>query len=301
MSTSTEIETSSPTGVNLVCWKMWGGNKRTVTPVQIPGLTGVLHAQPHESERGGDLYYLSACGSGSVARLCIADVTGHGQAVATFSASLEGVFGDHIHRENPAKVLHEVNRRTVTDNLDLVSTGICLSYNSLNGRLALSNAGHPHVLLCPNNSKHWQALKIAAPNDGKLWNIPLGIDTTARYKIEKRTLRPGDRLLIYTDGLTEAADSQGNGFAQDLLNMPVPDAPPNVIAAKLQAALDRHTRTDSNTEGHTNESATPPHDDITFLILQVLPYQRTNRYTLLLRNNWPRLREWFRKKRRATV
>ena len=87
MQESQETTTTAPQ--ELVCWKVWGGNGQVDAPISIPGLRGQLYSRPCGSDRGGDVYYLSACGSGALARLCIADVTGHGSSVATFSAWLE--------------------------------------------------------------------------------------------------------------------------------------------------------------------------------------------------------------------
>ena len=50
---------------------------------------------------------------------------------------------------------------------------------------------------------------------------------------------------------------------------------PEEIAASILQALD----------AHTGEHASP-HDDVTFIVLEALPYQRSNRYALLVRNNW---------------
>lgn len=278
MNAESSVATPAEHGVNLVCWKVWGGNRRVIAPVSIPGLRGVLHSLPKDSDRGGDLYFLSACGSGAVARLCVADVTGHGAEVAEFSASLEQIFGSQIHRADPSTVLREVNRRTVNRNLSLVSTGVCLSYNSLNGMLSLSYAGHPYVLLCRRRDTRWIPVTFDAPSQQAFWNIPLGIERKARYQVGKIKVEPGDRLLVVTDGLTEARDANGQAFARVLQNRSwgaEAGALPEDIAVSILQALD----------AHTGEHASP-HDDVTFIVLEALPYQQSNRYALLARNNW---------------
>lgn len=278
MSAETSLASHAEEGVNLVCWKVWGGNRRVIAPVSIPGLRGVLHSLPKDSDHGGDIYFLSACGSGAVARLCVADVTGHGAEVAEFSASLEQTFGSQIHRADPSTVLREVNLRTVSRNLSLVSTGVCLSYNSLNGMLSLSYAGHPYVLLCRKGDTCWIPVTFDPPAQQAFWNIPLGIERKARYQVGKIKVEPGDRLLVVTDGLTEARDASGEAFARVLQNRSwgvESGALPEDIAASILQALD----------SHTGEHASP-HDDVTFIVLEALPYQRSNRYALLVRNNW---------------
>jgi phosphoserine phosphatase RsbU/P len=185
-STNASTQTESPPATELVCWKVWGGNGQADVAVSIPGLRGQLYSRPCGSERGGDLYYLSACGSGALARMCIADVTGHGESVATFSGWLEEVFGKHIHRASPAVVLREVNRRAADRGLEVMSTAVCLSYNSLNGHLAFCNAGHPHVRLCRAGERNWQSLSVPEISAGQLDNLPLAVVSGAGYTIGRQ-------------------------------------------------------------------------------------------------------------------
>jgi len=274
----------SEESVQLVCWKLWGGNFRTVTPVSIPGLRGVLYALPQDTDAGGDLYYLSACGSGAVARMCLADVVGHGGEVAKFSAGLEQVFGQQIHRENPSAVLREVNRRTITGNYDLMSTAVCLSYNSLNGTLRYANAGHPALRVWRKATGRWEPLRVESQSKVALVDIPLGVEAGAAYANATTQLHPGDRLLVFTDGLTEARDADGRLFGETIWSH---GALRNTsVSAREQGeaiveALSRH---------RANDEAD---DDISFALLEVLPYQASNRYSLLIKNNWRRFKAWM--------
>lgn len=285
MDTTVKDEFPGEGEAQLVCWKVWGGNRRASTAVSIPGLRGVLHALPKEGDTGGDLYFLSACGSGAIARLCLADVTGHGSGVAEFSAALGRVFGDQIHRENPALVLREVNQRTVTRNLDTISTGVCLSYNSMNGTLLYANAGHPHILLRRAGTAGWETLTLSPPDNAAFWNIPLGVDKDARYQVGKVKLHPGDQLLLVTDGLTETRAPDGTLFGYQLMKQAQPaGASPELTANHLLDALRAHA-----------SDPDQRHDDVTFTVLEVLPYQRSNRYVLLVRNNWRKVLRPFRR------
>ena len=93
-------ETATPDGsesVGLVCNEVWGGNRAFYGPVERPGLRGVLFSQASDGTRGGDVHYLSVCGSGLISRACLADVTGHGESVAAIS-----------------QTMHDLLRRSVT-------------------------------------------------------------------------------------------------------------------------------------------------------------------------------------------
>ena len=272
---------AAPPTQNLVCWKVWGGNGKAEVALSIPGLRGYLYSQPCDSERGGDLYYLSACGSGALARLCVADVTGHGESVATFSGWLEEVFSRHIHRASPSGVLREVNRRATARGLEVMSTAVCLSYNSLNGHLTFCNAGHPPIRLCRRGENAWQPVTIHDANERRLFNLPLAVDAEVRYTLGTLRLNPGDRLLVHTDGLTEARDSAGRQLGESLWDqgqLPGSDAPVPAIMEAIQAAVTAHMAGQPD-----------PHDDVTVMVLEVQPYQTSNRYALLLKNNYDRL------------
>ena len=265
----------------LVCWKVWGGNKRIRTPVMIPGLTGMLHSSPVGSDSGGDVYYMSACGSGAMARLCIADVTGHGAEVSTFSSWLEEVFSAHIHRANPASVFKEVNRRAVRRGLEVMSTGMCFSYNSCNGKLSYCNAGHPPMRICRRGSTEWKPLKVSEPTGSGPGNIPLGVRENAVYSLGHIKLEPGDMLLLHTDGLTEAMDTAGKQLGHQLWaegELSGSDVLVETITGEIHERYLKHL-------GGADKST----DDLTYIVLQALPYQQSNKYTLLVKNNINRL------------
>jgi len=246
--------------------------------VAMPGLSGVLHAIPKDSRIGGDLYYLSACGAGITARMCIADVRGHGEGVADFASWLERVFSAHMNRHSPSGVLREVNRRAVKRGLSLMSTALCFSYNSLNGRLIFSNAGHPQLRVCRAGTEQWESLEAPARGASKPWNVPLAVTADARYSVGKTRLKAGDRLLIHTDGLTEAHDAGGRQLAETLWRsgcIPGSGASAREIASGLIGALNGHLAVPGDAD-----------DDVTFTVLEVLPFQRGNRITAYYRNNF---------------
>ena len=272
------VESAPP----LVCWKVWGGNRRINTPISIPGFSGALHSTPIGSDRGGDLYYMSACGSGALARLCIADVTGHGSEVATFSTWLEEVFSANIHGANPSAVLKKVNQRAVSRGLEVMSTAICFSYNSCNGKFSFCNAGHPRIRICREGSHSWEMLALESRNKTAPWNIPLGITNDTVYELGQTRLKPGDILILHTDGLSEAMDSNGKQLNETLWETGnLPDS--SLTVADIANAIQKKY------EGHIGNDETPK-DDMTFIVLKVSPYQKSGKYVLLLKNNLERLR-----------
>src|ERR1700678_1864814 len=73
----------------LACLELRGGNHSAACSAELPGLAGWVSCRPlRPSPRGGDLYYLSACSHGVIARVAIADVSGHGEVVSAAAVRL---------------------------------------------------------------------------------------------------------------------------------------------------------------------------------------------------------------------
>ena len=270
--------------IELVCWKVWGGNKRANIELSIPGLEGVLHANPYQSAKGGDLYYMSACGSGAVARFCLADVSGHGEIMAPISEWFEKAFSKQIHRENPNDVLCAVNEQAVASSFQGFSTAICASYNSLNGNFQYCYSGHPYIRIRRNGSEQWQELNYTVPDSAELRNLPLGVSSATKYSIGRTKLEPGDQLVLFTDGLCEARDEHGIQIGTTIWEQ----LPPCNTAAKL---LDSVLQQVYEWIGYKKELE----DDLTIISFDVQPYQRGNKYSLLLRNHlWAKMRNLLR-------
>jgi sigma-B regulation protein RsbU (phosphoserine phosphatase) len=272
--------------VELVCWKVWGGNERADIELAIPGLEGILHANPHQSsEKGGDLYYMSACGSGAVARFCLADVSGHGETMAPVSEWFETAFSKQIHREKPSDVLSAVNERAVASSFQGFSTAICASYNSLNGNFQYCYAGHPYIRIRRNGSDQWQELESTVSNSTDMWNLPLGVSSVSKYSVGSTRLKPGDQLVLFTDGLYEAKNEHGVQIGNTIWGR----LPPRSTAANLLDSILEQSQKFIGSE-------TEIEDDLTIITFDVQPYQRGNKYSLLLRSHlWAKIRNLLRK------
>src|SRR5947209_1051592 len=81
----------------LACLEVRGGNHLAAYAAELPGLAGWVSCQPLQpSPRGGDVYYMSACSQGVMARVVLADVAGHGEAVSTAAGRLRGALRQHV-------------------------------------------------------------------------------------------------------------------------------------------------------------------------------------------------------------
>ncbi len=150
----------------------------------------------------------------------VLDVSGHGVASALKSVTLSHLLspvqnqssilrkkikGSSTFQINsPAKVLHQLNQQFPVD----METGqfFTLIYGILNietYEFIFSSAGHPDPVLIRNSSN---------PTTLKSSNFPIGFTEEVAYNDYKVCLEPGDRLFLYSDGITEAKESNGEEF-----------------------------------------------------------------------------------------
>jgi hypothetical protein len=93
------------------CMEVWGGNVGVERHFHVPGLDIWLHARPHQNEAsGGDVYYVSSCASGRITRLLLADVSGHGSAVADSALTLRDLMRRHVNSISQSRFVESLNQ-----------------------------------------------------------------------------------------------------------------------------------------------------------------------------------------------
>ncbi|WP_419999439.1 PP2C family protein-serine/threonine phosphatase [Streptomyces boninensis] len=179
---------------------------------------------------GGDLYAFADTGAGL--RLLIGDVRGKGMAAAAQSAAAIDCFRDcaHGHRELTG-VVAEMEQR-MAGNLASEDFVTAVLAEFAPGRLKLANCGHPPPLHLPAGGPP----ALLTPDEPA---TPFGLDPTPC--VQQVKLAPGDRVLFYTDGLTEARDRRGTML--DLQSVAPACALPDLDDAldTVLSALGRHT------------------------------------------------------------
>ena len=75
----------------LECKDLWGGIRNRDIEVSAGKVIGSIYSEPCcEGGKGGDIYYFGVCKGDTITRLAIADVTGHGSAIADHPELIEG-------------------------------------------------------------------------------------------------------------------------------------------------------------------------------------------------------------------
>jgi sigma-B regulation protein RsbU (phosphoserine phosphatase) len=209
--TTREYFTSSHT---LVCSEVWASNRNVAHSVSLPGLQGWIYAAPLElGHDGGDIHYLSACDHGVLARVVLADVSGHGRAVGTVAEQLLLLVRRHMNRLEQPMLLFELNESLQSMKAKApatYATAFVLGFDSSSGTLVFTNAGHPPPLWYRAAERQWQQFpQPHARKDGTLGGLPIGLGLQGSYEDVAIRFGDDDLLVCYTDGLSDAMNDEG--------------------------------------------------------------------------------------------
>jgi serine phosphatase RsbU (regulator of sigma subunit)/anti-sigma regulatory factor (Ser/Thr protein kinase) len=187
--------------------------QRSLLPKTIPNLPGMDLAGFCQSAHqvGGDFYDVLKVRDDAVL-LVIADVMGKGIPAAMFAAILRSLlraFPEWM--DQPATLLARVNRLMFEElsAVDMFITAQLVFVDAKNRKITAASAGHCPGLLAADDRG---AIISIAPE-----GLPLGIEPDTAFTSHTETLDRPCRLLLYTDGLTEARNPHGEFFGQDRL------------------------------------------------------------------------------------
>ncbi len=242
------------------CMEVWGGNRGVEQHFHMPGLDVWLYSRPYDdAASGGDVYYLSSCASGRISRLLLADVSGHGPAVAQCARGLRELMRRHVNSVSQARFVAGMNEEFSHFNHDgNFATAIVSTFFASTGSLQLCAAGHPEPLLFRRQTGRWDVSTTAgeAAVPSQICDLPLGVVCGVEYSQSRLNFNPGDMLLAFTDGLTETSVANDGllGTAGLLSLVAALDATqPDRLLPSLLAALREHATSD-------------PGDDLTLLL-----------------------------------
>jgi hypothetical protein len=195
----------------MTCMEVWGGSQLTTRRVEMGGLDAWVYSKPFgEAQRGGDVYYASSCATGRITRLLLADVSGHGNSVASTAANLRTLMRRFVNRLDQTEFVRLLNQQfTALSEAGTFATAVVATFFAPTQRLIVCNAGHPRPLLYQAANREWTFLGADAANDEAPNNIPLGIIDVTEYEQFDVELKSGDCVLSYTDALIESRDADG--------------------------------------------------------------------------------------------
>jgi sigma-B regulation protein RsbU (phosphoserine phosphatase) len=247
--------------------------QQTFLPAELPEVPGARLAWTFRpcGQLAGDFLNVFPLGERHLG-LCVFDVNGHGVAAALLSVTashllarlsnpplpiagrcVQGAPEEAI--VAPARVAGELSKQVSGE----AAAG--QTFTLLYGILGLDtrefryvSAGHPGPVRLP-----WGTPPVVLEASG----FPVGIGT-ASYREHGIRLQPGDRLILHSDGMTEARNAEGEHFGTRRLLHALEQTRHLPLGESLPALLE-----------HVEEwrGATPPHDDITILAAEISPQE----------------------------
>ncbi|WP_201782649.1 PP2C family protein-serine/threonine phosphatase [Calothrix sp. 336/3] len=200
--------------------------QRRLLPRQCPTIPGVsLAARCKPANRvGGDYYDFIPTNQNQIQllkqdnteaeswALVIGDVMGKGVPAGLIMTMMRGMLrGEVLHGHPPARILQNLNRVMYAD-LENSNRFVTLFYSEYDPKtrvLSYSNAAH-------NPPLWWHAASKKVTRLDTL-GVLIGLDANSQYEDDQVILEPGDTIIYYTDGLTDAASPSGSRFEEENL------------------------------------------------------------------------------------
>jgi sigma-B regulation protein RsbU (phosphoserine phosphatase) len=214
-----------------------------------PGFRGEAWSRPAKGV-GGDLWFARPL-AGERSFLALCDISGKGVAASLVVAMVWGMLrAFDLGRGLPA-LLAELNDAVLSSfHTEKYLTGVFLVVEPRAGRVLLADMGHAHVALLRGG----RAQAVRTPRA----NLPLGIERDIEPAVFSLPLLPGDGLLVYSDGIPEQENPDGEEFGEaGLLGR---------SAAILAAGGDLGRELPTLFDAH--RAGSPQQDDMTFLWLE---------------------------------
>lgn len=227
--------------------------QRALLDEELPELPGYSIAASYQTaaSAGGDMYFFHPLGTSPLDGtgehngwwgILVADVSGHGPAAAVVMAMVQSILAAYPSQTTggPAKILNYLNRHIAAKKIDgAFVTAFCAEFKPADGRLTYARAGHPPPLVRSRAAEGSPVRHLDA-----VGGLPLGILPDTQFECTETRLDPGDVLLLYTDGITEARSTTGEFFGTHALSDALCHCPGSTaqdVVDEITAAVDRHT------------------------------------------------------------
>jgi phosphoserine phosphatase RsbU/P len=189
-------------------------------------------------------------GGGKPLFFAVGDVAGKGVAASLLMTHLSAIFRSLLSLDLPLTEVMSRANRLFCESTPAAHYATLVAGRATEKGVDLSNAGHCRPLLFRRDGT---TDRIDATG------LPLGLFCSGRYGIRHIPLEPGDRLVLYTDGITEAQDPEGNDYQEERL----------VRTLQGHAELDVTAMADGVLRDVACfRGARPQQDDITLLVVR---------------------------------
>ncbi len=157
---------------------------------------------PHNKKVGGDYYNVEVLDNGDVS-VMVADATGHGIQAALFTMQIDIVNNQSLKLIEPDKRLYYINNFSYHNlkGKNIFTSFLC---NITSEEIVYASAGHPDQILLHHDTGEVELLN----KPGRL----IGFIDDSRYEPGRISFKPGDILILFTDGIIEETDSKNVEF-----------------------------------------------------------------------------------------
>jgi len=157
-------------------------------------------------EIGGDFF--DAVNTDDGLAVVLADVAGKGVSAALLASTLQGMIYSQLVAHTPLPdIAASANRYLTSKRIGEKYATVIIARLRRDGELEYVNCGHiPPLFVCGD--------EVIRPSHG---NLPVGLMPDATYESDRYSMHSGDRLVLVTDGVTEAEDAQGEFFDNERL------------------------------------------------------------------------------------
>jgi sigma-B regulation protein RsbU (phosphoserine phosphatase) len=226
--------------------------QRGLLPKKIPNLSGMnISAFSRPAQIVGGDYFDFVDFKDGTHGIVIADVSGHGVSAGMFMSSLQTAFQTLVpESDSPLTALERINRLYIHNiNFTTFVTIFLGKYDPKSHIMSYANAGHNSAYLYRSKTNE------------EIWLRPTGpaIGLVERFELrrEEVELQPGDVFILYTDGITEAANPEGVLWGEDQLA--------NIIRQNAASSAEQMIQSVLKTLGEYTNGA-PLADDVTLII-----------------------------------
>ncbi|MBN1550381.1 PP2C family protein-serine/threonine phosphatase [bacterium] len=227
--------------------------QRSLQPKKIPDtnifdIAAACHPANHV---GGDLYDIVSLPDGRLAMI-LGDAAGHGVDSALLASLVSGAFRASVtHDSSPEKVLSSVDQVLRATPQQSFVTAVYLLFENDGHLLTYGLAGHHAPMICRCQENRCDAILPSS--------LPLGITLPPSYHIRRELLNPGDIVSVFSDGLIETQNENGETFERfvpEILKKNRDRTAENVLKAVLNSV-------------HTFRGSAAQNDDVTAMVVKV--------------------------------
>jgi serine phosphatase RsbU (regulator of sigma subunit) len=186
------------------CAEIWGHRDTHEERLVLPGIEAWVHTEAADGgSHGGDVLFVSRCGYGHVYRFALADVAGHGRAVADFAEELRGLMRTHVEDADQTELARHLNEGWLSaERSGRFATALFVTCVLPRRTVVVCNAGHPRPLWYRASQRSWCLLDERCGSDTAA-NLPLGIIEPTGYTQFAVEADADDLFVLYSDAYLE--------------------------------------------------------------------------------------------------